>query len=99
MTYDEWIENLTDKQKEKFDKTRCNIQDQISCKKQYARYTEVWVKENVPKTFDEFPNIKYNKISKYKELKLIYADTGLKKICNTYNLKILEGKHGKHVLG
>ena len=69
MTYYEWIENLTDKQKEIFDKTRCNVQNQSSCKKQYARYTEVWGKENVPKTFDEFPNIKYNYTDQSDDLK------------------------------
>lgn len=71
-----------------------------SDKKQYARYIERLGIENVSKTFDKFQDVKYNKISKYEELKLLYADIELKnKIRNTYNLKILEGKQGKHILG
>lgn len=100
MTYNEWIESLTDKQKEAFDKHVVMYRNRGSDKKQYARYTEILGKKNVPKTFDEFQNIKYNKTNKYEELKLLYADTELKnKIRNTYNLKILEGKQGKHILG
>ena len=54
----------------------------------------------MPKTFDAFQNLKYNNISEWAETKLLYADKNLQnKIRNTYNLEILEGKQGKHILG
>lgn len=69
MTYDEWIESLTDKQKEAFDKHVVMYRNRGSDKKQYARYTEVLGKKNVPKTFDEFQNIKYNYTNQWDDLK------------------------------
>ncbi len=60
MTYDEWIESLTDKQKEAFDKHVVMYRNRGSDKKQYARYIERLGSENVPKTFDKWQNIKYN---------------------------------------
>lgn len=60
MTYNEWIESLTDKQKEAFDKHVVMYRNRGSDKKQYARYIERLGSENVPKTFDKWQNIKYN---------------------------------------
>lgn len=57
-------------------------------------------KENLPKTFDLFQDLKYNDSEKWDELKLSYKDTKLQnKIRSEYNLVIHEGKQGKHILG
>lgn len=69
MSYNEWIESLTDKQKEAFDKHVVMYRNRGGDKKQYVRYTEVLGKKNVPKTFDEFQNIKYNYTNQWDDLK------------------------------
>lgn len=54
----------------------------------------------MPKTFDKFQELKYTDISKWEELKLAYKDKGLQeKIRRDYNLTVLEGKQGKHIIG
>ncbi|MDY3030329.1 MAG: polymorphic toxin type 50 domain-containing protein [Clostridia bacterium] len=57
-------------------------------------------RKNMPKSFDKWQDLKYNDSEKYAEYKLSYADKNLQnKIRGEYNLTILEGKQGKHILG
>lgn len=100
MRFSEWKNSLTDEQKAAFDTHVRQMKNKSADKKQYERYIAVIGKENVPKTFDGFQNLKYNTISEWANTKLLYADKRLQnKIRNTYNLEILEGKQGKHILG
>ncbi len=69
-------------------------------KTQYERYKNVLGAENVPKTLEKFVEIKYNGDNTINDLKLAYKDKKLQdKIRNEYNLTILEGKQGKHIIG
>ena len=74
MTYSEWIESLTDKQKEAFEKNVQMYKNRSSDKKQYERYVERLGSENVPKTFDLFQDLKYNYVSKYDDLEYYYRN-------------------------
>ena len=76
MTYSEWIESLTDKQKEAFEKNVQMYKNRSSDKKQYKVYKERLGSENVPKTFDLFQDLKYNYVSKYGDLKGFYRYKG-----------------------
>ncbi len=100
MTFSEWKNSLSGEQKSAFNLHVRQIKNKSADKKQYEKYISVIGKENMPKTFDAFQNLKYNNISEWAETKLLYADKNLQnKIRNTYNLEILEGKQGKHILG
>lgn len=68
MTYDEWIESLTDKQKEAFDKHVVMYRNRSSDKILYEKYSQIYGKE-FPKTFDKFQDIKYNYASQWETFK------------------------------
>ena len=74
MTYSEWIDSLSDEQKAAFEKNVKMYKNRSSDKKQYERYTNVLGKENVPKSFDLFQDLKYNDIAKYEDLKYYYRN-------------------------
>ncbi|NLY08875.1 MAG: minor capsid protein [Tissierellia bacterium] len=70
-----------------------------SDRKQYERYREVLGKE-APQSFDKFQDLKYNDSKKWEGLKLTYSDESLKNAIKTkYNLKIHQGRQGKHIKG
>lgn len=74
MTYSEWIDSLSDEQKAAFEKNVKMYKNRSSDKKQYERYIKVLGKENVPKSFDLFQDLKYNDIAKYEDLKYYYRN-------------------------
>lgn len=74
MTYSEWIEGLTDKQKEAFEKNVKMYKNRSSDKKQYAEYINVLGQKNMPKTFDLFQDMKYNYVSQFEDLKYYYRN-------------------------
>lgn len=74
MTYSEWIESLSGEQKAAFNKNVVMYKNRSSDKKQYARYVERLGNENVPKTFDLFQDLKYNRVSEYEDLKYYYRN-------------------------
>lgn len=100
MTFEEWKNSLTDEQRKAMELHVRQMKNKSADKKQYEKYISVIGKENIPKTFDAFQDLKYNDISGWAELKLSYKDKNLQnKIRSDYNLTILEGKQGKHILG
>jgi len=68
MSYNEWIESLTDKQKETFDKHVVMYRNRSSDKILYEKYSQIYGKE-FPKTFDKFQDIKYNYASQWETFK------------------------------
>lgn len=74
MTYSEWIESLTDEQKQAFDKNVKMYKNRSSDKKQYAEYINVLGQKNMPKTFDLFQDLKYNRVNEYDDLKYYYRN-------------------------
>ena len=100
MNYREWIESLTPEQRSALELSRKKDSRKTSDKLQYEQYKKVLGRENMPKSFDKWQELKYNDSEKYAEYKLSYADKNLQnKIRGEYNLTILEGKQGKHILG
>ncbi len=100
MTFNEWKNSLTDEQRKAMELHVRQMKNKSADKKQYEKYISVIGQENMPKTFDAFQDLKYNDISGWAELKLSYKDKNLQnKIRSDYNLTILEGKQGKHILG
>lgn len=73
-TYSEWVENMTDEQKAAFDKNVTMYKNRSSDKKQYEAYTERLGKENMPKTFDLFQDLKYNAPKRFKNLTVEYRE-------------------------
>lgn len=75
-TYSEWVENMTDEQKAAFDKSVTMYKNRSSDKKQYEAYTKRLGKENMPKTFDLFQDLKYNYPEKWTDIKGFYRYKG-----------------------
>lgn len=100
MDFQQWKESLSDEKKQAFDLHVRQNKNKSSDKKQYDRYKARLGVDNLPKTFDKFQELKYTDVSKWEELKLAYKDKGLQeKIRRDYNLTVLEGKQGKHIIG
>ena len=70
MTYEEWKESIDEKYGEGYFETeRKKVLNYSSDKKQYEKYKSVLGKENLPKTFDLFQDLKYNNIKEWELLK------------------------------
>lgn len=68
-------------------------------KEQFYRYKNI-LGNKAPRSFGEFQELKYNYKDSWKALKLEYEDEKLKIAIKTqYNLKINDGRQGKHILG
>ncbi|MCI5891827.1 MAG: minor capsid protein [Clostridiales bacterium] len=89
MTYSEWIESLTDKQKEAFEKNVKMYHNRSSDKILYEKYRQIYGKE-FPKTFDLFQDIKYNYVSKWETFK-----DGKQDRLNLMNFEDMSGLVGK----
>lgn len=76
MTYDEWVESMSDEQKAAFDKNVKMYKNRSSDKKQYERYKERLGEENVPKTFDLWQEMKYTDDKRYSLIKDYYRSRG-----------------------
>ena len=100
MSYEEWYEKYVESNP-KAKSAEKAYQSKSSDKKQYERYKDVLGKENMPKTFADFQDMKYNNIEQYDQLKVNYKDKKLQiKIqSDETNKTIHQGKQDKHILG
>lgn len=99
MDYNSWRANMTEEEKAAFDVKQKKYRNKAADKKQHETFREVLGK-NVPRSLDKFQDLKYNEGSEWVKLKISYDDKLLQKeIRETYNLKIHEGRQGKHILG
>ncbi len=69
MTFEEWKNSLTDEQRKAMELHVRQMKNKSADKKQYEKYISVIGKENMPKTFDAFQNLKYNDIKQWGLLK------------------------------
>lgn len=100
VTYQEWYNSLSDEQKEALKLAKRKNSNKTSDKLQHAKYVKVLGTKEVPRSFDKWQELKYNDSAKYEDLRKKYKNTELQnKIRNEYNLKIQEGKQGKHIIG
>lgn len=54
----------------------------------------------MPKSIEEYQNMKYTDIDRYKAIQLDVKNVNLQnEIIKTYNLSLREGQQGKHILG
>ena len=67
-----WYDTLPEEKREALEKYRLMDQRKSSDREQYKRYTEALGKENMPKTFDKFREMKYNDREKWDRLKEDY---------------------------
>lgn len=75
MNYDEWyqkcvVDKYGEQKAETFQKM---IKNKASDKKQHSKYKEILGKD-VPKSFEDFQNLKYNGSNEYVELKNLYRE-------------------------
>lgn len=100
IDYKKWFKGLSEKEKTKAVVMSKREKNKSYDKKQYQRYQEFIRESNLPKTFDDFQNLKYNDGEKWEELKLLYQDEKLKEnIRENYNLSIHQGSQDKHIVG
>lgn len=98
MTYEEWYKKYVSGNPEVLKKVQAEKRRQYD-QKQYQRFKEI-LGDDAPKNLEQFQDIKYNNTEAWNALKLAYKDRKLlKEIRETYNLKIHDGKQGKHILG
>ena len=99
-TYEEWKkEFVKEKGQDAWDLYEKGSKYRNSDNEQYQNYKDILGK-NAPESLEEFQKIKYTNKEEWKNLKLCYNDKNLQnEIRESYNLNILEGKQGKHILG
>ncbi len=94
MSYEKWRKNLVKAYgKGTVDIHELKIKNEVQDFKKYQNFKEVIPEKFSPKSFEKFQEIKYNNSVEYSDLKLRY------KILTEYNLKVHEGRQGKHILG
>lgn len=100
MTYNEWKERfIKEKGQQNWDYYEKSTKNKSNDMEQYERYKAVLGK-NAPKTLEEFQKLKYTNGEGWDDLKLSYKNKNLQnEIRKSYNLDVLEGKQGKHILG
>lgn len=76
VTYGEWVRQMTPEQKTAFEGHVQQWRNKASDQKQYAHYAERLGRENMPKTFDLFQDLKYNDIERWSETKGFYRYKG-----------------------
>ena len=69
MTFNEWKNSLSDEQKNALELHVKQMRNSSADKKQYAQYISIIGTENMPKTFDDFRNLKYNNTDEWSLLK------------------------------
>lgn len=98
MTYQEWYKQYVLKKPEALEAAK-EERKKAADRKQFHRYKDL-LGIDAPRTLDGFQAIKYNDEKAWKDLQLKYKDQKLlNNIRKNYNLKIHEGKQGKHILG
>lgn len=100
ISYKEWYNSLSTEERKQLEVLKKKEMNRTSDGLQYGRYKKIVGKDNIPKAFDEFQNLKYNDGEKWEELKLLYQDEKLKEnIRENYNLSIHQGSQDKHIVG
>ncbi len=70
MTYAEWKKSVDEKHGDgTFDKMKKMYVNTKKDKEQYEKYIGVLGKENMPKTFDKFRDLKYNRVDEWENVK------------------------------
>ncbi|WP_339063573.1 polymorphic toxin type 50 domain-containing protein [Tepidibacillus marianensis] len=98
--YNEWkkdrIEKIGD---ERWDIEKKKTQRKSSDEQQYGTYLSVLGEKNMPKSLDEFQELKYSNSKEYEALKLKYNDQKLRDKIHSSdtNKKIHDGRQGKHI--
>lgn len=69
INYKKWFKELSEEEKTKATVITKKKKNKLYDKQQYQRYQEVVAKRNLPKTFDEFQNLKYNSKKEWELLK------------------------------
>lgn len=95
MTYEEWYKKYVESNPAALLAEK-KWKNRYSDKKQYKKYRDV-LGSDVPKTFDDFQNLKYNNTKAWGELNRLYKDTNSGKMW--LNAKFAnEKKHNKHMV-
>lgn len=98
MGYQEWHEHFVESNPEYAFKERA-WKNRFGDRKQFDKYRDL-LGDAIPNRFEDFQRLKYNSADEWERLKLLFKDENLKKEIRTeYNLKIHEGRQGKHILG
>lgn len=84
VTYQEWYNSLSDKQKEALKLSKRKDSNKTSDKLQHAKYVKVLGTKEVPRSFDKFQDLKYNDSEQWGILKskakgMIYYNKALQK--------------------
>jgi SPP1 gp7 family putative phage head morphogenesis protein len=99
MTYNEWYKKFVEGSPEaKLEEKK--IKNQSSDRKQYENYRQV-LGDDIPKTLDDFQNIKYTDSEKWKIVNTRYKDILQQEKIRTEHVdkNIHIGKQGKHIVG
>lgn len=72
VTFAQWKENMTPEQRTAFETHVKQWKNRSADKKQYARYVERLGRENMPKTFDLFQDLKYTDIDVWNNYQKVY---------------------------
>lgn len=98
IDYKQWFDNLSVEEQTKLSVMEKLDRNKFADKNQYKRYKDIVGKKELPKTFDEFQEMKYNNPKEFEVLKTTYEDEKLKRsIKENYNLKINQGHQDKHI--
>lgn len=94
VSYPEWRKSLIKSHgKEAVELHGLKVKDEVRDFNKYQDYKPVIPSKFMPKSFDNYQEMKYNNTEEYKNLKVRH------KILTEYDLKIHEGRQGKHILG
>lgn len=74
MTYEEWYEKYVSSNP-KAQAEEKKYKNRSTDKKQYKHYKDILGKENIPDSFEDFQELKYNDAEKWDSLKELYKDT------------------------
>lgn len=72
MNYQTWLDSLTPEQKAARKLSIKKDDNKTADKLQYKKYKNVLGSENIPKSFDKWQDLKYNKLDEYNKLKQWY---------------------------
>lgn len=99
MTYTEWY-NMYVKGDVTAERNEKMIKSKSADRRQFSRYREA-IGDDMPKSFADFQNLKYNEPEKWKKLQQKYQDIRLQEKIRSkdYPKRIEEGKQGKHIVG
>lgn len=76
MTYREWRDSMTDSKRQELDFRTKAARNRSADKEQHERYKKVLGTKNVPKSLDEFQDLKYNDSEGWADLKYYYRNIG-----------------------